>query len=80
VQNSPSTFFEVTTIAADGDDSIDFKNALSLSPQLTPANIQIVSVAMSTNQAAVSGVVVDFQLKFGTRMDPGESITITISD
>jgi hypothetical protein len=80
VQNSPITFFEVTTLAADGENSIDFKNALSLSPLLTPANIQIVSVAMSTNQAAVSGVVVDFQLKFGARMDPGESITFTISE
>ena len=80
MQNSPSTFFEVTTIAADGDNSIDFKNSLSLSPQLTPASIQIVGVVMSTNQAALSGVVVDFQLKFGARMDPGESISLTISD
>jgi hypothetical protein len=35
---------------------------------------------MSNNQAALTGVVVDFQLKFGARMDPGESITLTISD
>ena len=80
VHNSPSTFFEVTTIAADRDNSIDFANALSLSPLLTPANIQIVGIAMSNNQAALTRVVVDFQLKFGARMDPGESITLTISD
>ena len=47
---------------------------------LTPAEIQIVGITLSNNQAAVKGVTIDFALKFGARVRAGESLTLTISD
>jgi len=68
------------TFTSNGEDSIDEKDVLSLSTLLTFANIQLVNISLSTNQAAVKNVVIEFSMKFGARVRPGESITVTISD
>ncbi|CDW89223.1 UNKNOWN [Stylonychia lemnae] len=75
--STPTNFFTISTYTRDNSYVVDTVTNVQATPAVIPAAITVSSITFSTAQAAISGITVDINLKFGATIKPTVYVLLT---